>query len=145
MFETSVRVRPCSDRASRQSSGRLTWITPSSRLMLISSEKVCESSPFGPLTVTVDPSIFTSTPDGTGMGCLPIRDTAIRSFPSVLVGLPDVGDDFAANAGLTCVAVRHHALRRGDDCDTQAAEKKLAGAAKTSFVNKCVKDAAATK
>ena len=31
-------------------------------------------------------------------------------------------------------------------CDAQAAEKKLAGAAKTSFVNKCVKDAtAATK
>lgn len=26
-------------------------------------------------------------------------------------------------------------------CDTQAAEKKLAGAAKTSFTTKCVKDA----
>jgi hypothetical protein len=32
-------------------------------------------------------------------------------------------------------------------CDAQAAEKKLSGAAKTSFVNKCMKDAkaAATK
>ncbi len=30
----------------------------------------------GVVTVTVDPSILTSTPDGTGMGCLPIRDTA---------------------------------------------------------------------
>jgi hypothetical protein len=29
----------------------------------------------------------------------------------------------------------------GADCDKQAAEKKLAGAAKASFVKKCVKDA----
>jgi hypothetical protein len=27
-----------------------------------------------------------------------------------------------------------------DSCDGQAADKKLAGAAKTSFTNKCVKD-----
>ena len=30
-------------------------------------------------------------------------------------------------------------------CETQAADKKLAGAAKTSFVKKCEKDAAAAK
>jgi len=29
-------------------------------------------------------------------------------------------------------------------CDTQAAEKKLSGAAKTSFTNKCVKDSVGT-
>jgi hypothetical protein len=29
-------------------------------------------------------------------------------------------------------------------CDTQAAEKKLSGAAKTAFTNKCVKDATGT-
>ncbi len=28
----------------------------------------------------------------------------------------------------------------GASCDKQAAERKLAGAAKTSFVNKCVRD-----
>ena len=28
-----------------------------------------------------------------------------------------------------------------DDCEKQAADKKLAGAAKTSFTKKCVKDA----
>ena len=32
------------------------------------------SSPFGPLTVTVWPSTLTSTPDGTVIGALPIRD-----------------------------------------------------------------------
>jgi hypothetical protein len=31
------------------------------------------------------------------------------------------------------------------DCEGKAAEKKLAGAAKTSFVKKCVKDASAPK
>ena len=34
------------------------------------------SEPFGPLTETCDPSIVTSTPEGTGMGVLPIRDMA---------------------------------------------------------------------
>jgi len=29
-------------------------------------------------------------------------------------------------------------------CDTKAADKKLSGAAKTSFTNKCVKDATGT-
>lgn len=29
-------------------------------------------------------------------------------------------------------------------CDTKAADKKLSGAAKTSFTNKCVKDASGT-
>ncbi|MBZ6077375.1 PsiF family protein [Microvirga puerhi] len=29
-------------------------------------------------------------------------------------------------------------------CDTQATEKKLSGAAKTSFTNKCVKDSVGT-
>lgn len=39
------------------------------------------------------------------------------------------------------------ALAANPTCDAQAAEKKLAGAAKTSFVKKCEKDAtdAATK
>ena len=31
------------------------------------------------------------------------------------------------------------------ECEAQAAAKKLAGAAKTSFIGKCVKDAAATE
>lgn len=35
------------------------------------------------------------------------------------------------------------AFAAGASCDAQAAEKKLAGAAKTSFVTKCEKDAAA--
>ncbi len=33
----------------------------------------------------------------------------------------------------------------GNDCEAKAAEKKLAGAAKTSFVKKCAQDAKAAK
>jgi hypothetical protein len=40
---------------------------------------------------------------------------------------------------LSCIAFGAQAA----DCDAKAAEKKLAGAAKTSFVKKCEKDSAA--
>src|SRR5450759_4529237 len=89
--------------------------------MAISSLNVLVRVPLGPLTVTVEPSIVTSTPDGTGMGCLPIRDTACRSF-RFLSGLPDVGDDFAADAGDLRLLVGHDAVRGGDHGDTETAE-----------------------
>jgi hypothetical protein len=48
--------------------------------------------------------------------------------------------------GLTAVALftllsSTAAFAAGPSCDAQAAEKKLAGAAKTSFIKKCEKDA----
>src|SRR5450759_956871 len=106
MLESSVRVRPCNERFVRSSDGRLTYRTPSSSVIAIASWNVLVRVPLGPLTVTVEPSIVTSTPDGTGMGCLPIRDTACRSF-RFLSGLPDVGNDFAADAGSLRLLVGH--------------------------------------
>ncbi|MFM2065195.1 MAG: hypothetical protein RLZZ584_104 [Pseudomonadota bacterium] len=47
---------------------------------------------------------------------------------------------FALIALTVCTGVAHAA-----SCDEQATEKKLAGAAKSSFVKKCEKDAAAAK
>jgi hypothetical protein len=41
--------------------------------------------------------------------------------------------------------VREGQRKAGTDCDAKAAEKKLAGAAKNSFVKKCVADAGAAK
>jgi hypothetical protein len=35
--------------------------------------------PFGPLTVTREPSIATSTPEGTTTGILPMRDMSVLS------------------------------------------------------------------
>jgi hypothetical protein len=43
---------------------------------------------------------------------------------------------FAALLSFACTA----AFAAGPSCDAQATEKKLAGAAKTSFVKKCEKD-----
>ena len=42
--------------------------------MVISGEKVRDSSALSFFTVTLVPSMFTSTPAGTVMGILPIRD-----------------------------------------------------------------------
>ena len=62
----------------RSSSGRLSCTVPSSaRSMLMGSTTVCDRVPFGPLTVTVRPSMATSTPDGTVMGSFPMRDIVL--------------------------------------------------------------------
>ena len=45
--------------------------------------------------------------------------------------------------GLTLMGLSGSAFAAGSTCEAQATEKKLSGAAKTSFVNKCEKDAAA--
>ena len=46
----------------------------SARSIVIGSTTVCDRVPFGPLTVTVRPSMATSTPDGTVIGSFPMRD-----------------------------------------------------------------------
>src|SRR4051794_20688553 len=108
MLCTSERVRPCSARLSRSSSGRVTVRTPSPCSIWMGSLIVCGSVPLGPFTVTCWPSRVISTPDGTGMGRRPIRD---------IVGPPlvDVGEDFPTHALLVGLAVRQQAARRRDD------------------------------
>ena len=70
-----MRDSPCSERFSRSSSGRVTTIAPSSlRATVIGSATVKLKVPLGPFTETFWPSIVTSTPVGTGTGCLPMRD-----------------------------------------------------------------------
>ena len=46
---------------------------------------------------------------------------------------------------LLLVAFSANAVYAADDCAVRAAEKKLAGAAKNSFMKKCTADAAAAK
>src|SRR5215471_1767506 len=61
---------------------------------------------------------------GTVMGILPIRDIEF------CLRLPDVGQDFAADAEATCPSAAHDALGRRQDGRTQATEHAwdLAGA-----------------
>src|SRR5262249_9162425 len=72
------------------------------------------SEPFGPFTETWRSAIFTSTPEGTGMGLRPTRDISATS--------PDVAEDLAAHATLARLAVGHETLARGQDSYTETAE-----------------------
>ena len=113
---TRVRDRPCSERLRRSSSGRLTTMAPSSlRATVIGSATARSRVPLGPLTDSFWPSIVTSTPLGTGTGCLPIRD--MSKSPS-----PHVREDFAAHALTGRLAVGPQAGGRGDDGHAQTTE-----------------------
>src|SRR5471030_2665073 len=68
--------------------------------------------PSGPLTEICTGVMFTSTPLGSGIGFLAMRDMAGSSG--------DDADDFAADAGGARLAVGHHAARRGNDRHAQA-------------------------
>src|SRR5688500_4698789 len=120
MLAIGVRVRPCSDLLIRSSAGRRTSSVPSStRSRVVGAAIVWDRVPLGPFTVTRLSSIATSTPDGTAMGSLPIRDMSSLLLVS---SLPDVGEDFPTHALLVCLAVGQQALARRDDRDTQSAE-----------------------
>src|SRR5947208_6432300 len=112
MLATRVRVSPCSARSSPRSVGRVTVITPSPCSIFMRCGTAVRSSPFGPDTVTRPGSTDTSTPAGTLMGCLPIRD----------MSLPDETDHFAADAFALGGAARDDAAGRGQDCSSEAAE-----------------------
>src|SRR5262245_15647120 len=117
MLATSVRDSPCSSLAVRSSFGRTTLISPlSPRSAVIGSASRCDSSPLGPLTFTVWPSMVTSTPAGTGIALRPIRDI-VPGLP-----LPHVGEDFPAYAPLAGLPVGEQSLGRRDDRYAQAAE-----------------------
>src|SRR4028119_1511560 len=61
----------------------------------------------------------TSTPDGTVMGSLPIRDIS-RFLPGPWS--PDVGENFSAYALVVGLTIGQQALRRGDDRHAEPAE-----------------------
>src|SRR5262245_11511732 len=119
MLLTRVRVSPCSDLLSRSSSGRLTSRTPSPFSTVIGDATLWVRVPLGPLTVTTLPSIWTSTPAGTGTGSLPMRDIAV-SPPGL--SSPDVGEDFPTHALLVGLTVGEQPLAGRDDRDAEAAE-----------------------
>src|SRR5215207_1457906 len=111
-FAMSERVRPCSERDSRSSSGRVTRTWPSSTFTSMGDATVSASSPFGPLTVTARPSTVTSTPAGMSMGSRPIRD----------MDLPHVGEDFPTHTLLLGLTVGEQTAGGGQDRDAEAAE-----------------------
>src|SRR5581483_1045784 len=117
MLFTRVRDRPCSALLRRSSSGRWTSKAPSSaRCTVIGSGTLCDSVPLGPFTVTVRPSMITSTPAGTVIGCFPMRDISCAPLS------PDEGEDFPAHAFLGGLTVGEQPGGGGDECHAQAPE-----------------------
>src|SRR5581483_8651156 len=114
MFATSERVSPCSARCSPRSVGRVTRSSSSTCSTEMSRGMRSESSPLGPLTVTRSGSIETVTPEGTGMGCFPIRDMTLTS-------LPDARHDLATDTLLAGFVAGHDAFRGRDDRGAHAA------------------------
>src|SRR5215831_11113710 len=114
MLFTSERVRPCSERFSRSSSGRSTRrVSPSWRTTMAPGTGR-DSWPFGPFTVTAPPAMVTSTPLGTVIGALPMRLTGASS--------PHVAEDFAAHAALARLTVGHEPLAGRQDGHPEPAE-----------------------
>ncbi len=92
-----ARARVLSSRGAKTSS-------PFSWVMTISSLTDHESSPFGPFTATVWPSMVIWTPAGMAMGFLPMRDMSVHP-----------AEDFAAHIGVARRSVGHHALEQAVD------------------------------
>src|SRR5919202_3436509 len=120
MLAIRLRVSPCSAFDVRSSSGRRTSTVPSSCATSIGAATEWVSSPLGPLTVTCRPSMATSTPPGTGIGSLPMRDMLL--LLSLDPKSPDEGEDFPAHALLVGLPVREQARGRRQDRDAEAAQ-----------------------
>src|SRR5205814_4256116 len=121
MFAMSARVSPCSARVDFSSLLRVMTSVPSSRATLTLSWNVRTSSPLGPFTRSVRPSIFTSTPCGIVTGMRPIRLIA-NSIPDPELPLPDFRQDFAAQTASLGLASGHDAGRGRDDRDAETAQ-----------------------
>src|SRR5699024_12542640 len=103
-----VLVVPWIERFSLSSFGRLNvFVFPCIFTSLLSLNSL-DSSPLGPLTVTVLPEKLTSTPSGSSIGLSPIR---YINFPSVLtLLLPHISEYFSTNCLLTCFFIRQNTI-----------------------------------
>src|ERR1700693_1382159 len=124
MLAINALVRPWSARCPPRSVGSLTTscspapsFSTETRSTSMSRWMRSDSSPRGPFTVTRSGSIEIDTPDGSGMGCFPIRDIWLSSLwaGSPQARSPDSGHDLATNAGGAGVVAGHQALGGRDD------------------------------
>src|SRR5512139_1271339 len=113
MLATRLRKVPDIASASTDSLAGAKLILPSAFLTVTSEFTGRTSVPSEPLTLICSAVIDTSTPLGMAIGIFPTRDMCFFPF------LRDVAEHFAADAGLACLAVGHHTLRRGDDGHAQ--------------------------
>src|SRR4051812_37859111 len=113
LFATSARTRPWKARLFCSSLARVNCTTLFSTFTPIPGMSSVDRVPFGPLMVTALPLCLTSTPFGSSIGFFPIRDMGTFS-------LPDLAEDFAADAALDGFVAGQDALRRRDDGQPEA-------------------------
>src|SRR5689334_5058373 len=116
MLATSARVRPCSARTRRSSSGRPITSTEPSSLADSGAGMAWVSLPLGPSARMVPSLTCTLTPCGIGMGFLPMRDMS--------GSLPHVGEDFAADLLLAGFAVGDDTTGRRQERDAHAGQDR---------------------
>src|SRR5579885_2150994 len=114
MLATSERVRPCSARFCRSSSGRSTIRVASSWRTVISPGRSRSSCPCGPLTAMRPPLIVTLTPEGTVIGLRPTRLIAASS--------PHVAQDLTTDPALARLPVGHEPLAGRQHGNAEPAE-----------------------
>src|SRR5262245_48567817 len=108
-----LRARPWSARASRVSSGRLTWICPSFTSAVIRAGKETFILPLGPSKATAP----------LATEALTFGSSLIASFPIRLMSVHRA-DQLAADVLLAGLDIAEDALAGGEDADAQAAEDR---------------------
>src|SRR5688572_116558 len=112
---TRLRARPWNLLSSGSSEFFFVTMVPSSTAATMPGGSACFICPLGPFTSTPLASALMVTPLGTVIGFFPIRDIAV---------LPNVAEDFAADAGLLRGPARHHATGRRQDRYAESAEHR---------------------
>src|SRR5947209_1760836 len=118
---SSARSRPWRERSGPLSPGRVTLTTPSCTSTGKPGKSDCSTRPFGPSATNTPSRTSTLVPCGMGMGILPIRDIASL----LLLLLPDLAEELAADPALARLGVGQQPLRRRDDPDAEAVAHRL--------------------
>src|SRR4030095_12056342 len=111
-FAIRLRDSPWNLRNCASSEARFATSVPSATSKLMPAGCAWRSWPFGPFTSTALSTTLTVTPFGIVIGFFRIRD----------ISLPDVTEDFAADAGLHRRAPGHHAARGRQDARAEPGE-----------------------
>src|SRR4029453_16061269 len=121
MLATSLRMRPCTLRARRESSRRCTRAVLPSTAIVTSGSSRRLRVPLGPSTRTEPWATWSFTPAGIGIGSRPMRDISSPSPRRSPVDSPYLADDLAAHTLPPRLAVGQDSPRRGQDADAEAA------------------------
>src|SRR4029453_121125 len=121
MLATSLRMRPCTLRARRESSRRCTRAVLTSSAIVTSGSNRRMRWALGPSIRTEPVATWSFTPSGIGIGSRPMRDISSPSPRRSPVDSPYLADDLAAHTLPPRLAAGQDPPPRGQDADAEAA------------------------